>query len=58
MGEFISEDDLETFEGWLKYQRFAPTTPEEESEMRRAFEEGRQQRPPKVGLMKTQAGPR
>jgi len=57
VGEFISEDDLETFEGWLKYQRFTPATPEEESEMRRVFEEGRKQRAPKVGLMKLKPVP-
>ncbi len=33
MQEFVSEDDLETFEGWLRYQRVDATTAPEELEM-------------------------
>jgi len=56
MREFISEDDLHTFEGWLKYQAVdaATAAPEERSMLRSAFEEARERsaRMPKVGLMK------
>ncbi len=56
--EFISEDDLQTFAGWLKYQAVDPTTtaPEELEDWRRAFEEARLRTAarPKVGRMKLQ----
>ena len=56
MTDFISEDDLKTFEGWLRYQgvEIAATGPDELDEWRRAFEEVRQrtEASPKVGLMK------
>jgi hypothetical protein len=58
MKEFISEDDLNTFEGWLRYQVVdAATTASEELEMwRRLFHEARERSSanPKVGLMKLQ----
>jgi hypothetical protein len=56
MGEFISEDELRTFEGWSKYQGVDPTTlpPEELEEWRGCFEQAKQlsEASPKVGLMK------
>ena len=59
--EFIGEDDLQTFEGWLRYQAVdaAMTTPEELVSWRRLFEDARERRAtsPKVGLMKLQAVP-
>jgi ribosomal protein L30 len=58
--EFISEDDLGTFEGWLKYQAVdaATTTPDELAMWRDLFDEGRKRSlaSPKVGLMKLKAG--
>lgn len=55
MNEFISEDDLQAFEGWLKYQAVDTSmmTMEELASWRRCFEETQQQRAasPKVGLM-------
>ena len=58
MQEFISEDDLQTFDGWLRYQAVdvAKTTPEELAIWRGFFEEARQRSAasPKVGLMKLQ----
>jgi hypothetical protein len=54
--EFISEDDLSTFEGWLKYQGVdaATATPDELAMWRGLFDEGRERSlaTPKVGLMK------
>jgi hypothetical protein len=54
--EFISEDDLSTFEGWLKYQAVdeATATPEELENWRNLFDEVRESSAatPKVGLMK------
>jgi hypothetical protein len=54
--EFISEDDLQTFEGWLKYQPVDASTRtlEELAMWRSVFEEARQRSAahPKVGLMK------
>ena len=43
MQEFISEDDLKTFEGWLRYQAVdaATTAPEELERWRRYFDEAR-----------------
>lgn len=56
MDEFISEDDLKTFEGWLRYQAIEASTMtvEELANWRRRFEEVRQasDKTPKVGLMK------
>jgi hypothetical protein len=53
--EFISEDDLETFEGWLRYQGLdATTSPQELAMWRGIFDEARERDSgrPKVGLMK------
>jgi hypothetical protein len=59
--EFISEDDLHTFEGWLRYQAVdaATTAPEELEKWRRDFEDARERTAacPKVGLMKLQPVP-
>jgi hypothetical protein len=59
--EFISEDDLKTFEGWLRYQAVdaATTAPEELERWRRYFDEARERcaASPKVGLMKLQPVP-
>ncbi|MSO68795.1 MAG: hypothetical protein EXQ98_00720 [Alphaproteobacteria bacterium] len=54
MPDFISEDDLNTFDGWLRYQGVDKDTAEPDAlEMwRRLFDEGK--RRPKVGLMKIQ----
>ncbi len=43
MQEFISEDDLKTFEGWFRYQGFDPATtaPEEVGIWRTMFDEVR-----------------
>lgn len=61
MQEFISEDDLQTFDGWLRYQAVDPerTAPEELATWRRLFEEARQRSAtrPKVELMKLQPVP-
>ena len=61
MQEFISEDDLKTFEGWLRYQGVdaAQTTPEELEMWRSFFDEARKRSSasPKVGLMKLQPLP-
>ncbi|HZL89218.1 MAG TPA: hypothetical protein VFB96_12635 [Pirellulaceae bacterium] len=61
MQDFISEDDLETFEGWLRYQAVdaALTTPEELGSLRHCFEEAKQRSSatPKVGLMKLRPVP-
>jgi hypothetical protein len=59
--EFISEDDLETFEGWLRYQGFdaATLTPDDLAEWRGMFDEVRKRSSvtAKVGLMKLQPVP-
>lgn len=56
MDEFISEDDLQTFEGWLKYQAVdvATTSPEDLNKWARYYEEARERSAacPKVGLLK------
>src|SRR6478672_11286842 len=56
MQEFISEDDLETFEGWLRYQGFDAATlaPDDLAEWRDLFDKVRKDSlaTPKVGLMK------
>src|SRR5437879_6440320 len=61
MQEFISEESLKTFEGWLKYQAIDPTilTPEQLATWRQAFEDAQRRRAasPKVGLMKLQPVP-
>jgi hypothetical protein len=56
LGDFISEDDLLTFEGWLRYQAFDNAPPEELEVLRRLFDElmERRKASPKVGLMKFQ----
>jgi hypothetical protein len=61
MDDFISEDDLLTFEGWLRYQAADPTamTPEQLTEWQGLFDElvERRKTGPKVGLMKLQPVP-
>ena len=61
MDDFISEDDLLTFEGWLKYQAADPAamTPEQLTEWQGLFDElmERRKTSPKVGLMKLQPVP-
>jgi hypothetical protein len=61
MSDFISEDDLRTFEGWLKYQAMNPAelTPDELAKWRGYFEEARERAEsnPKVGLMKLRQVP-
>ena len=56
MQEFISEDDLTTFEGWLRYQGFdaAMLAPDELTDWRDMFDKARRDSlaTPKVGLMK------
>jgi hypothetical protein len=55
MDNFISEDDLLTFEGWLKYQAVSETSTTEKLKVwRNLFEEamGCRKTSPKVGLMK------
>jgi|SRR5579863_6645519 len=58
--DFISDDDLQTFKGWLKYQA-VPTSssPEELAMWRGLFDEAMQRRAasPKVGLMKLRRMP-
>jgi hypothetical protein len=58
--EFISEDDLKTFEGWMRYQGVDPPTAPKELEMwRGVFDEAgkRSSAMPGVGLMKLQPVP-
>jgi len=59
VSDFISEDDLNTFEGWLKYQVVDPATltPDELKQWREAFEEGQKNKDSKMGLMKLKARP-
>jgi hypothetical protein len=58
--EFISEDNLKTFEGWLKLQgcNAATLTPEALAQLREAFAEVQKASAatPKVGLMKLRPG--
>ena len=58
MQEFISEDDLQTFEGWLRDHGVdaTKTMPEELAIWRRVFEDARERSTtsPKVGRMKLQ----
>src|SRR5947207_3352623 len=53
--DFISEGDLETFEGWLRYQAMdaALATPAQLTALRNAFEDAKKRRAtaPKVGRM-------
>src|ERR1035441_1248689 len=57
--EFLSEDDLQTFEGWMKYQGLDTATGRDELEMwQGVFDEARERSAaPKVGLMKLQPAP-
>lgn len=59
--DFLSEDDLRTFDGWLRYQGIdaATRTAEEMADWRRTWEEAMQRVAtyPKVGLMKLQPVP-
>jgi len=59
VNEFISEDDLQTFEIWMKYQGFDAPTEEEVARWRPIFDAARRQceANPKVGLMKLQPAP-
>ena len=60
MQEFVSEDDLKTFEGWLRYQGVDATSAPEELEMWQGlFNEARKRSSgkPKVGLMRFQPVP-
>lgn len=61
MSEFIDEDDLKTFESWLKYQAMDVTTldPLELSKWRRIYEQIRQSSAAtrKVGLMQLRSTP-
>jgi hypothetical protein len=54
VNEFISEDDLRTFEIWMRYQDFDAPTEEELARWRPIFDEARLQceANPQVGLMK------
>jgi hypothetical protein len=53
MSEFISEDDLKTFEGWLGYQGIDLKTapPDELAQWRAIFDEISKKPSPKIGLM-------
>jgi hypothetical protein len=56
--EFISEDDLNTFEGWLRYQGVDSATAADELEMwRKIYNERSQGSSDKVGLMKLRSIP-
>jgi hypothetical protein len=61
MSDFISEDDLLTFDGFLKYQAVNPAalTPDELAVWRGYFDEAARSRSsaPKLGLMKLQPVP-
>jgi len=61
MDDFISDDDLRTFEGWLRYQAVDPVVlmPDELAMWRGYFDEDRQRAEcsPKVGLMKLRRVP-
>jgi hypothetical protein len=50
--DFIDEDDLNTFDGWLNYQAFDPDalSPDELAMLRSVFD--RRLATPKIGLMK------
>jgi len=57
--QFISEDDLQTFEGWARYQCLDLSSQEELETWRGVFDEMRQRSSgsPKVGLMKLKPTP-
>ncbi len=57
MSQFISEDDLKTFDGWLKYQAIDPAglTSDESARWRAIFDEITKSSAPKIGLMKLKA---
>jgi hypothetical protein len=57
--EFISEDDVKTFDVWLKYQAAERATPEELVRLRALFETERaiSLATPKLGQMKLRASP-
>ena len=61
MDDFISEDDLLSFEGWAKYQGFDPAavTPGELKELQSIFDEVMERRKtsPTLGLMKLERFP-
>lgn len=61
MQDFIGEDDLDTFEGWLRHQAVDLTTAtaDERAFWRTAFDEAREaaSASPKVGLMKLRMVP-
>jgi hypothetical protein len=61
MDDFISEDDLQTYEGWLRYEGIdaAAATPEDLANWRSTFEESRyySAAAPTVGLMKPRLDP-
>jgi hypothetical protein len=56
--EFVGEDDLGSFEGWLKYQAAGEATPKELEQLRAIYERAREisLATPKVGLMKFKPG--
>jgi hypothetical protein len=57
--ELISEDDLDTFEGWLKYQNFGSVGGDELSALRDLYAEikAASAATPKIGLMKLRPQP-
>ena len=59
MDEFISEDDLKTFDGWLRYQAVGTLTEAELATWQGIFEDANQRSAanPKVGLMKLRSVP-
>jgi hypothetical protein len=59
MKEFVNEDDLLTFEGWLEYQGVDPmaSTPDVLAALRSHFDQMRAKPNPKVGLMKLRPPP-
>jgi hypothetical protein len=60
MSDFTSEDDLDSFEGWLRYQRFDPAIQSQEmlAELRDMFDDVKKRNAatPKVGSMKLKPG--
>jgi hypothetical protein len=59
MDEFIGEDDLKTFGGWLRYQAVGTLTEAELATWRGIFDKAQRQcsATPKVGLMKLRSVP-
>jgi hypothetical protein len=59
MTDFTSEDDLNTFEGWLKYQAVDPATltADDLKQWRLIFDENQKSKDPKMGLLKLKARP-